>query len=230
MRWKKIATLTLALAAALFAGLFGIPAWRWFQVELARRAEAPDPIVATADETRAILTAVLAYTSYTGVPPPPPLPGAPPREEWPSTLMLSDRSLCFYRKTPRGRCGDGDDLILFHELEEIAPLKLRSELVIANPQARPLSLDGIPDTRMVAAGDIDRVFDGAGSWEAFYRQFGKSAGLRRITRPVLTSDRKQALIMVSHGCDGLCGSVTLFSLHRTERRWQVSKDFVLSVR
>ena len=181
MRWKKIATLTVALAAALFAGLFGIPAWRWYQVELARRAEAPDPIVATANETRAILTAVLAYTSYKGVPPPPPVPGAPPREEWPSTLMISDRSLCFYRKTPRAGCGDGGDL-LFQELEEVAPLKLRSELVIANPEPRPMSLDDIPGTRAVMQADIDSALDGPGWWHAFYRHFGKSAGLIRITR------------------------------------------------
>ena len=50
MRWKKIAKLSAALTAVLFAGLFAAPAYRWGKIELERRAEAPDPVVATMDE------------------------------------------------------------------------------------------------------------------------------------------------------------------------------------
>jgi len=230
MRWKKIATLSAVLGAVLFAGLFVGPAYRWGEIELKRRAEAPDPVVATPDETRAILTAVLAHHPYEGVPLPPPAPGDPPREDWPRTLVVSDQSLCLYRTTPRAGCGDGDTLVVYSELDPVAPLKLRTELVMANREAQRLSLDGIPGTRVVAQVDIDRTLQQPGWWAAFYRKFGKSAGMVRITRPVVSADGARALILVDHSCDGLCGSVTLFALDRRNAQWQVSETFLLGVR
>lgn len=232
MRWKKIATLSVVLAAVLFAGLLTGPVSVWIQAELKRRAEAPDPVVATSDETRAILAAVLSYAPYEGVPPPPPAPGEPARERpaHPRTLILSDRSLCLYRKSPKAECGDGDSLVLFSELDSVAPLKLRTELVMANHEVKTVSLDGIPGTRVVPQADIDRALSQPGWWRAFYRQFGNSAGMARVTRPVLSHDRSRALILVDHMCDGLCGSVTLFSLERRKTQWQVSETFLLGVR
>lgn len=230
MRWKKISKLSAALTAVLFAGLFAAPAYRWGEIELERRAEAPDPVVATMDETRAILAAVLAHHAYEGVPPPPPAPGDPPREDRPRTLIVSDRSLCLYRKTPRAGCGDGDGLVLYPELDAVAPLKLRKELVMANPEVQALSLGGVPGTRVVAQTDIDRALQQRGWWETFYRRFGKSAGMVRITRPVLGNGRSRALILVDHMCDGLCGSVTLFALEHRNAQWHVSGAFQIAVR
>ena len=230
MHWKKIAMLSAMLTAVLFAGLFMGPAYRWGEIELKRRAEAPAPVVATTDETRAILTAVLAHHVYEGVPLRPPAQGDPPREDSPRTLIVSDRSLCLYRKTPRVGCGDGDALVLYSELDSVAPLKLRTELVMANRQTQPLSLDGIPGTRVVAQADIDRVLQQPGWWAAFYRKVGKSAGMVRIARPVVSPDGARALILVDHSCDGLCGSVTLFALDHRNAQWHVSETFQLAVR
>lgn len=230
MRWKNIGVISAALTAMLFAGLFGVPTSRWVQGELARRAEAPDPIMATADETRAILAAVLAHHLYKGVPPPPSAPGDPPREARAHTLTLSDHSLCLYRSTPHAPCGDGDTLVLYPELDSIAPLKLRTELVMANRDVQPVAVDGIPGTRVEAQADIDRTLGQPGGWSTFYRQFADSAGLVRITQPVLGHDRSRALILVDHLCDGLCGSVTLFALERRELQWRVSGELQLAVR
>lgn len=139
MRWEKIAKLSTALVVLTFISVGAPLATYRIKAELRRRAEAPDPVVATEAETRAILGAVLEEMQFVGVPPPPPDRGQPPNPEPVRVLILADRSLCFVKGTPKLGCESEDsDRLLVPELDSLAPRKLREELASANQVPRQL--------------------------------------------------------------------------------------------
>lgn len=226
VRWRNVAAISATLTVAAFAGTLGVPAMHWVRAELHRRAEQPRPVLATPEETRAILQIVLARMQYRGVPPPPES-ASRNRVPAPRTFILSDRSLCFAREPSAAKCGAAEALIVPPELDPIASRKLREELVLANRTAQVLALDGIPGTRVVAQMEIDRILATDGWWQTFYQRFPETAGVVRIGRPVLSPDRAQALIVVSHQCDGLCGMTSIHLLYRSGTGWRIGNEMVL---
>lgn len=228
VRWHNVAAISAMLAVAGFACALGAPAMHWLRVELQRRAEQPRPVLATPEETRAILQIVLVPVQYPGVPPPPG-PESPNRVPVLRTLILSDRSLCFSREPSATKCGEAEALLVSPELDPIASRKFREELVLANASAHALALDGIPGTRVVAHAEIDRILATDGWWHTFYQRFPDTAGVARISRPVLSPDRARALIVVSHQCDGLCGMTSIHLLYRSGTGWHIASDVVLRV-
>lgn len=134
-------------------------------------------------------------------------------------LILSDHSL----EAPKSTLDDWSEigtLLTDPWLEGLAPKKLREELVLVNQQSRLLELEGVPGTRVVPAADIENLFK-TGWWDAFYETYPDTAGYAQITQPVLTPDRRLALIFVSHHCDGLCGTGVIHLVIRSEKGWIV---------
>lgn len=228
MRWAKIAKLSTTLAVLATVAIGALPAAHWVKAELRNRAERPDPIIATPEETRAILGVVLERMQFVGVPPPPPEPGEPPRPESKRILILADRSLCFGKALEPGCAPDFPGRLLIPELDALAPRKLRLELVAANQTPHSLDLSSIPGTTVVRSSEIQQIFE-SGWWDDFYKRYPGTSGFARISQPVLTKDRRQALIYVAHRCDGLCGTGTIHLLARSGSSWRIVKEEMLWV-
>lgn len=227
MRWIRITKLAAVLAMLTTAAIGALPVSDWVGAELRARAERPDPVLATPEETRAILGAVLRKMEFGGVPPPPPEPGEPSRPEPKRVLILADQTLCF-AEIPTRDCASDPGVLLVPELDKLAPRKLRAELLAANRTLRQLDISGIPDTRVVSARQLQQMFQD-GWWDDFYRTYPGTAGFASISQPVLTSDRQQALIYVAHRCDGLCGSGTVHLLVRSGSSWRIVREEMLWV-
>ena len=113
--------------------------------------------------------------------------------------------------------------LLAPEFDSVAPRKLRQELILANQTPSRLQLTGIPNTRVVRSNDLQKIFAN-GWWPDFYRRYPDTAGFAEISKPILTEDRSQALVFLSHHCDGLCGSGTIHFLVRSGSSWRVVKS------
>lgn len=239
MQWTRIAKLSVLLTACM-AAVIGFPlAHRFVVAELRSYAELPDPVVATPDETRAILAAVLAKEKFQGEPaPPPPPPTAssvsPPRPE-PSelrvpeaqqVLILVDSSACFSVDPKSSDCEhiSLDDLLTWPWLNSFAPLKFRQELMLANRKRHELDLHGLPSTKVVPRAEISDIFAKGGWWTDFHAKYPGSSGFAETSLPVLTADRKQALVYVAHHCGGLCGVGIVVLLERAGSGWHVVKE------
>ncbi len=224
MHWKRAIKLSVCLAMLAAIAIGYLPTTLWIKAEIQRRAEMLAPVVATPEETRAILGAVLDRMKFVGVPPPPPRDGDPPRPEPQRILILADQSLCFSNKDPVPNCAsEPADWILIPELDSIAPRKLRQELILANQTPSQLYLSGIPKTKVAGSSDIQKIFAN-GWWNDFYKKYPGTSGFARITNPVLTKDRSQALIYISQHCDGLCGTGTVLLLVRLGSSWRIIKE------
>jgi hypothetical protein len=227
MKWARVAKFSAALVLLCAVAICAPLAFNMIKVELRHRAERPDPVVATSDETRAILTAVLDQMDFVGIPPPPPEDGEQPRPETKRDLILADESLCFSASIKRPDCElDEKGRILVPELDRFAPRKLREELLLANQEKHSLELPGIPGTKMVPAADIQRIFK-AGWWSDFYKKYPDTSGFAEVSRPVLSEDRQQALVYIAHHCDGVCGTGTILLLAREGSEWRVVKQEML---
>ena len=226
MHWAKIAKLATFLALLATVAIGTLPAFHWAKAGLRSMAERPDPIVATPEETRAILGAVLERMKLIGAPPPPPEPGEAPRPELKRILVLADQSLCLAETTKPGCVSEFADDLLISELDAFAPRKLRLELVAANQAPQHLDLRGIPATKVVSSSEIQKIFKG-GWWDDFYKRYPATSGFVRVSQSVLTKDRQQALIYVAHYCGGLCGTGTVLLLKRSGSTWRIVKKEML---
>ena len=224
VHWKRITKLSVLISVLAAIAIGYLPMTHWIKAEIQRRAELPAPLVATPEETRAILGAVLDRMKFVGVPPPPPQDGDPPRPQPQRVLILADQSLCFSNKDPVPNCASEPmEWLLIPELDSVAPRKLRQELVLANQAPSQLHLSGIHDTRVARSSDIQKIF-ADGWWNDFYKKYPGTSGFARISKPVLTKDRNHALIYISQHCDGLCGTGTIHFLIRSGSSWRIVKE------
>jgi hypothetical protein len=220
MRWVRVVTLAAFLAAAVLVAVTAVPVGRWITAEFQRRAGQPDPVPATPEETRAILAAVFAEMTFAGAPPP---PGhgttAPPAPR----ILVADASICFTEHTVADCDTTSAEYLLTPALDAFAPRKLREELIIANRTPRPLDLSGMSGVDVARASEIRRMFATRG-WDAFHERYPGSPGFVRTSQPVLSRDRRMALIVVAHHCGGLCGTGTLVLLARSGDGWRVLRQ------
>ena len=208
MRWSRIIRLTILFSLAASVAIGGWPLAHFIRSELERRAQLPDPLVATPEEMRLILVAVLAKADFVGVPPPPPAPGeifSFPRR----TLLLENATVPL---------ADQRERLLDVYLEQFAPRKLREELVLANEHPQFVAHPNVPGVLYVSAQKIDAIFR-TGFWPEFYRAYPHTAGFARISVPVLSKDKRQALVYFEQHCDVLCGAGSIHLLVRTDHGW-----------
>ncbi len=221
MRWHWIIKVSLAFAL-LCAFLVVLPvSCHWAQSKLQELSQAPRSVVATNNETQAIVMAVFTEIKNSGLPPPPPAPGEEPqsRSEQMLPLLLTELTRCISREP--GCDSVFLDAQIESELDTFVPRKFRAELVAANTEVQILELKDIPGTRFVKYEEIKAAFAEDGWWDGFYQRYPDSSGYVRITRPVLTDDRKQALIYTSLFCGRLCGSGRLIRVELTASGWHV---------
>ena len=229
MHWVRVAKISVFLTAfiALVAG--GPLLYGWISSELDRRAELPDPIVASQEDTQAIIDVVLDHMEYVGIPPPPPEDGQPSPTLHRRTLVLADESICFLRNMQDKGCQSGPtDSLLGIELDSLSPKKLREELALANQATHQLKIRNAHGAVVVPSSTIDRIF-ATGWWEDFYRTYPDTAGYARVSLPVLTKDRNKALIYVDHRCGDTCGLGSIHLLERTGNTWRITKEEILWV-
>lgn len=212
MQWKQIGK----FAAMIFAASLASTAMAAGTSPKKEHA----PTIATMQETRAILRAVLEAIPYQDEPPEPPEPSEIPRAEpTPETLLLVDTSLCLGKEGSRkcdGHLGQWPDTV-----DAFAPRALLDNLMRANATTASLDLSGISGTAMIREEDVSAPFT-LDWWSQFRARFPDTSGYMRITRPVLDDARKVAVIYVAHRCGGLCGTGTLVRLERTSRGWRVA--------
>jgi hypothetical protein len=237
-QWRRVAILAAALAA-MAAGVLLAPlvGYAWHDKQ-ARDSERPHPKLASTQDWRAILEAVMASRIIQGVPPPPPETAAEAkaREEAPppplvlvtSTLELCEPDDPFIAPGPLCK-GEEQPLqsgITAVYVDPRIPLKLRRELVVANPDSVT-----IPDVASWPWPLVEhkalRAFLDQGGWDAFYREFPESAGFMQVTHPVLSENGNQAVIFVEASCGGVCGSGEVLLLERTGDGWKVLFNYRL---
>jgi hypothetical protein len=232
MQIRRIARATLLMGLVVASVLAAAPIQAWLKREAERRAAIPHPLPATADESRAIIAAVLAQRIYEGLPPPPPEEGQPaPEPRAPLDLVVSSTSLCLQvdrvaESVPQCPSIEATDL-RSPVFDQIAPRKMRDELLLANASSHPLDLHGIPHVVVVDATKINAQLSHEGFWQSFYTQFPGTAGWAEMALPVLSHDRTHALTLVSHWCGGLCGTGIVFYLSRTPDGWKVDRQLML---
>ncbi|MDI9239550.1 hypothetical protein QLQ15_11610 [Lysobacter sp. LF1] len=183
-----------------------------------------EPVIATAEETRAILAVVLPAVGFEGMPPPPPEPARAQssHKQQPNTLLLADESICL--GDPAAKCDGHLADAPPAALDGFVPRRLFDDLLRANVSVVPLDLSGIPGTAMVRSSDLEAAFAGPPDldrWAQFHRTFPGASGVLHITRPVLSADRSSALLYVTHHCGGLCGAGLLVRLERSPHGWRV---------
>ena len=222
MRWKRVLSLSLAMTAVAIVLVGAVPSWHWIEAQLQERSERPDPVIASPEETREMLGVAITTLQLGGAPSQPPGHGKSAATSPSKVLLIADRSMCF-DSIPESDCSGYGEKILYPELEGVAPIKFRRELVAANAAPVELVAHGIPGTRVEASGEIKSVFEN-GFWEDFYERYPGTAGFVRVSRPVLSADRERALLYLSHHCGGVCGSGHVLLLVRSGAQWRVEID------
>jgi hypothetical protein len=83
--------------------------------------------------------------------------------------------------------------------------------------------------RIIANEEVDNFFKkGVGrGWQEFYKEYPKSAGFWRFSRPGYNSVRDEALLYVVHSCGGLCGTGHLYLLSKQNGQWTVKNRVML---
>src|SRR5579859_3632823 len=108
-----------------------------------KSAQRTNPYVASADELRAVASAVLEHEKFGQTPAM--LPSESEPAEGPGLLVLIDRSTCLAGAD--SQCGD----LLNPWFDSFVSEELRKALAIANTEPQEIDLDGLPGTQVVSA-------------------------------------------------------------------------------
>ena len=95
---------------------------------------------------------------------------------------------------------------------------------------RPLSVR-VPVT-YVANRDVHALYKGDNDayWRDFYARYAGAAGFTHVSRVGLSTDERQALLVVENGCGDLCGSIVLVLLERSANgAWRVRHTKILLI-
>jgi hypothetical protein len=127
--------------------------------------------------------------------------------------------MCFGASAGNVVCGSrAAELVRSLELDAFASRKFREELVFANRTPEPLALTDLHGAQVMRSSDIP---DAGVEWDAFHQRHPESSGYALVTRPVLSEDRRHALVYIAHRCAFSCGSSSLLLLDRTDIGWRV---------
>jgi hypothetical protein len=75
--------------------------------------------------------------------------------------------------------------------------------------------------------ELDRIFsNGPAGWPKFYNKYPKSSGYVGFSRVGFSKAGDQAVVYVSHGCGGLCGSGNYVLLVKTNNAWTVKQKMM----
>ena len=140
------------------------------------------------------------------------------------SIVLVDSTLVFTRRMPTlqplQREAGVDSLMIQSFLK-------KGETSRTLPRTLPLQRD------VYRVEEQDRPFGETGGpkerWKAFYGRYPGSAGLFHLSGIGYNQDRTRAILYVSHGCGGLCGSGRVVVLSRTGDTWRIYKEVILSV-
>src|SRR5215471_11863635 len=100
--------------------------------------------------------------------------------------------------------------------------------------AKSYQLTKSPDLKLkytlITKEKIERIFkSGLNGWDKFYRQFPNSRGIISFSRAGLNSQGDQALVYISRGCGGRCGSGNYLLLVKKNGEWIVQQKFMVWV-
>lgn len=228
MHWPRTIKTAIALATLAALAIVWPVILRKVEDELRRYNEAPRPVAATATEAREIVAAIVEEMKFEGIPPPPPAPGETRTTSPLRQLVVSDTAVCTSAESQALGCdGRLSDSLLLPDLDSFAPRRLRAELLVANGRPQPIGIHDISGAIFVPEQAIQTALARDGWWDGFYKAFPGTSGYAKVTVPVMTVDRQQALVYVAHRCDGLCGSGTLLLMQRSASGWRVEKRMVL---
>ena len=76
---------------------------------------------------------------------------------------------------------------------------------------------------LVDKQEIEKIFNGGGWWEEFYKRYPDSGGLIIFSRAGFNAAMNQALVYIQHGCGGLCGTGHYVLLEKSVDGWRVVK-------
>jgi hypothetical protein len=82
----------------------------------------------------------------------------------------------------------------------------------------------------ISKAEVERLFaEGGGWWEAFYKQYPKSAGLVTFSNVGFNPEMNYALVYFGYGCGGLCGRGGHMLLIKKEGKWTIEDRLSLWV-
>ena len=196
-----------------------------FGIALTPMVKAADisPSVASQAEFESILAAVLEQMDFEGVPEPPPEPGQKPRPHTRKGVVLVNETveICSASATPSCGATESSELFLSQGLDAQIPRQLRQELIAASAISVQFDCPRLKLVQCERAATISSIFRGGGWWDDFYRKYPNTAGVVHFSNVVLSHDGTNALLYVTHSCDGLCGTGNLVLLRKTNGRWVV---------
>lgn len=76
---------------------------------------------------------------------------------------------------------------------------------------------------MLKKPELDKIFNGGGGWEEFYKRYPGSSGFIILSRVGFNAVMNQALVYIHHGCGGLCGTGHYVLLEKSGNDWRAIK-------
>lgn len=230
VRARHVLLVFVVLSALGGVWIFGDLLKSWAIVHLrALVLEPPDPKVASAADTAAIVHAVLEHEQFEGVPlsPEDHIAQGGVRRRLP--VLVSDQTVVMCAGSiwaaDATSCPSTlwDEALTSPDADFRIPRTLRLALSGANRQSSTIPEVSGPYARFMAQASIDAVFDeGRGWWPDFYRTFPHTAGYVRVSVPVLSEEGTWAVVVVEHYCGGNCGIGLIVLLMRTpDGSWKV---------
>jgi len=219
---RRITGLALAFGALAAVIVFAQPVTRVVQREWIAWQNRPEPIAATDEEMAAIIREVVTANRWS----------SQSRSEngKRTKLMLVDRTMDFCpAPAPEQKslyCSTDSVGAMIRGFPWGQPMTetLRREMELASRTERKVPDPRLPMVELLDAAAMDAVFQKGDEWDEFYARFPDAGSTFKVSVPVLTRDRSQALIYVEQMCDGLCAIGEAFLLERTAQGWkQVAK-------
>ena len=223
IRWARTGLLGAAIFIVAISAASLPMGWRKY---LEYQETRVSPTSVTPLEFQSILFAVLEHSRLYGVPPPPPEAGGGHSAHIRKPVVLENETvaICVAAGTPGCKSMEDTEMFLFPGADPKIPKQLRRELIAANLASVKFECPTSEWVQCASSEDISSIFTNGGWWSDFYRKYPTTAGVMKVTNPVLSHDGKSALIYVAYQCDGLCGAGSLVMLSRVGAAWVVWRE------
>jgi hypothetical protein len=218
---RRLAAWVAGMATACAVIVVAPLAWDEVGEQWREFAARPRPIVASDLEIRDILRVVIEHHRHAGEPPRPPAPGEVTASRPTRLPVLREESACFADDPVPPGCSSPEFGMEDADQVTIAPTRLARELVLANHTTRRLPVNGIPESHVATSAELETIFADDGWWTDFYEKYPNTAGFIIVSLPVLSEDRRQALVYVGRYCGGHCGAGELLLLDLGSDGWRI---------